>query len=290
MTLLLSPLRAEAETGKIIVINKKKNQLGYYEEGLLTKVFPVATGQKRSYTPEGQFKVISKIVNPPYYKLNIPGGSPYNPLGPRWLGISAPGGTYGIHGNNNPNSIGTYASAGCIRLRNEDIKWLYDHTSLGTPVTIVWNDLDLTTELIDSNPIALYLNNERIIFSMEGNIFSRQDKPYISLRLLGQILGYSISWNQRLNYIEIKLDDVITRLTPNSTIISINDQINELAEAPLIVQGKSYLSQPTIETVFNVKLDWNATNRTLNITSINQTEDFKTTKQGIALEDVSDEF
>jgi lipoprotein-anchoring transpeptidase ErfK/SrfK len=65
-------------------------------------------------------------------KIDSPGG----PFGARWLGLSVPGGLYGIHGTNMPNSIGTYASHGCVRMFNEDVINLYNQVSIGTPVRI----------------------------------------------------------------------------------------------------------------------------------------------------------
>lgn len=130
---------ASAATRQLIIINKANNQLAYYENDKLVKVFPVATGKKASYTPEGKFKIVTKIVNRPYYKGNIRGGDPKNPLGKRWLGINArntPGNTYAIHGNNDSNSIGKYISAGCIRMYNEDVQWLYDEVRMNTVVLI----------------------------------------------------------------------------------------------------------------------------------------------------------
>ncbi|MGE7184394.1 L,D-transpeptidase family protein [Peribacillus sp. NPDC006672] len=128
-----------AAARQLIIINKANNQLAYYENDKLVKVFIVATGKKASYTPEGKFKVVTKIVNRPYYKGNIKGGDPKNPLGKRWLGINArntPGNTYAIHGNNDSKTIGKYISAGCIRMYNDDVQWLYDKVGMNTVVLI----------------------------------------------------------------------------------------------------------------------------------------------------------
>lgn len=120
-----------------IEIYKSTNKLYLYQDGNLAKIFPVATGKTSDLTPEGSFTVATKIKNPPYYKSNIPGGSPNNPLGYYWLGISHAGGyTYGIHGTNNPSSIGTHASAGCVRMYNADIEYLYGIIPIGTSVKI----------------------------------------------------------------------------------------------------------------------------------------------------------
>ncbi|TYR79311.1 L,D-transpeptidase family protein [Priestia megaterium] len=126
-------------TTHLIVINKANNQLAYYKSSRLVKTFKVATGRTHSLTPEGKFKIVNKIVNRPYYKENIPGGDPRNPLGNRWLGINARGTngtTYAIHGNNNPSSIGKYISSGCIRMYDHDVEWLFGQVPVGTSVVI----------------------------------------------------------------------------------------------------------------------------------------------------------
>ncbi|MGE7906502.1 L,D-transpeptidase family protein [Peribacillus sp. NPDC094092] len=139
---------SDAAARQLIIINKANNQLAYYENDNLVRVFSVATGKKASYTPEGKFKVVTKIVNRPYYKGNIRGGDPKNPLGKRWLGINArntPGNTYAIHGNNDPSTIGKYISAGCIRMYNNDVQWLYDRVKMNTVVLIASSNKSFAT-------------------------------------------------------------------------------------------------------------------------------------------------
>lgn len=143
MMLLVSMVFFEAPAlaagGEMIIINKSNNQLAYYKDNKLIKTFKVGTGRKASYTPEGKFKIVNKIKNRPYYSGKIPGGDPRNPLGNRWLGINARGTwgtTYAIHGNNNPKSIGGYVSAGCIRMYDQEVEWLYDKVKVNTPVVI----------------------------------------------------------------------------------------------------------------------------------------------------------
>ncbi|MDI4648575.1 L,D-transpeptidase [Cohnella hashimotonis] len=125
-----------------IVIDKSLNKLAYFKEGKLVKTFPVATGAKPSYTPEGLFVIQEKIKNRPYYKEKIKGGDPKNPLGDRWLGLKVTlkngnvSYAYGIHGTNNEKSIGKYVSSGCIRMHNKDVRWLYEEVPSKTPVLI----------------------------------------------------------------------------------------------------------------------------------------------------------
>ena len=122
-----------------IVITKKTNKLVVYQDKKVIKTFSVATGKNSSLTPEGTFKIVNKIDEPWYSPKGIPGGDPKNPFGSHWLGLDVSGtkGTkYGIHGTNDPSSIGGYVSLGCIRLKNTDVKWLYNNIPLQTTVTI----------------------------------------------------------------------------------------------------------------------------------------------------------
>lgn len=64
----------------------------------------------------------------------IPGGSPRNPMGARALTLDR--GEYAIHGTNDPRSIGTFASYGCIRMHNRDIADLFERVGVGTPVVV----------------------------------------------------------------------------------------------------------------------------------------------------------
>lgn len=131
---------AAAAPAKLSVdIDITRNKLYVKSGGTVKKTFPIASGKKPGLTPTGSFEIMTKIENPWYSATGIPGGDPKNPLGSRWLGLSVPntqGTKYGIHGTNAPSSIGTNASAGCIRMLNEDVEWLYNAVPTGTKVTI----------------------------------------------------------------------------------------------------------------------------------------------------------
>lgn len=104
-------------------INISAKTLSVYRNGVIIKEYPIATGKPDTPTPTGTFTVINKQLDP---------GGPY---GTRWLGLSKKG--YGIHGTNAPDSIGTNASNGCIRMFNSDIEELFDITNTGTVVRIL---------------------------------------------------------------------------------------------------------------------------------------------------------
>lgn len=96
--------------------------LSVYRNGILIKEYPIAVGKAETPTPKGVFTIINKQLDP---------GGPY---GTRWMGLSKKG--YGIHGTNAPDSIGTMASNGCIRMFNSDVEELFDATNTGTTVRI----------------------------------------------------------------------------------------------------------------------------------------------------------
>lgn len=126
---------------KRIEIDKSENRLRLYENGRLLKTYPVATGRDPKQTPEGEFTIVMKIVNPswtnPRTGETIPGGTPRNPLGTRWLGLSIGGGReYGIHGTNQPESIGGHVSLGCVRMHNSDVEELFRLVPIGSQVVI----------------------------------------------------------------------------------------------------------------------------------------------------------
>jgi lipoprotein-anchoring transpeptidase ErfK/SrfK len=64
----------------------------------------------------------------------IPGGAPDNPMGAAALTLS--GGKYAIHGTNRPESIGTFASYGCIRMLNDDVSDLFERVPVGAQVIV----------------------------------------------------------------------------------------------------------------------------------------------------------
>lgn len=110
--------------GSHISINLSARRLSYLEGERLVKMYPVGVGKPSTPTPTGNYNIIEKIINP--------GGA----LGSRWMGLSIPTGNYGIHGTNNPQSIGGYVSHGCIRMFNQDVEELFPRVSIGTPVKI----------------------------------------------------------------------------------------------------------------------------------------------------------
>jgi lipoprotein-anchoring transpeptidase ErfK/SrfK len=143
-TRTVSPAVASQSFADVIVINREINKLYLFEGTKLFRTFSVATGQSIYPTPRGRWQIVVKWKNPWWYPpvqdawarglKPVPPG-PSNPLGTRWMGLNAPG--VGIHGTDEPASIGYSASHGCIRMQVPDAEWLFDHVDVGTTVYIV---------------------------------------------------------------------------------------------------------------------------------------------------------
>jgi len=91
-------------------------------EDNIFSTYPVAIGKPSTPTPTGDFKIINKIKNP--------GGA----LGSRWMQFTWR--QHGIHGTNQPQSIGQAVSLGCVRMYNHDVEAVYDRVKINTPIKI----------------------------------------------------------------------------------------------------------------------------------------------------------
>ncbi|MDA1164757.1 MAG: L,D-transpeptidase family protein [Planctomycetota bacterium] len=110
-------------------------ELTIHCHGFFVKRYPIGIGREDS-TPVGKFAVLDRITSPQYTDPNgrvIEGGQPTNPLGTHWIDL---GDSYGIHGTIDPDSIGKAESAGCVRMRNEDVVEVYDFLVKGSEVVI----------------------------------------------------------------------------------------------------------------------------------------------------------
>ncbi|UWG97753.1 L,D-transpeptidase [Dehalobacter sp. DCM] len=105
-----------------IILSLDKRQLYVFGDNQMIRTYPVGIGKDATPTPIGSYRIIDKVPNP--------GGV----FGVMWLGLSIP--KYGIHGTNNPQSIGKQVSKGCIRMHNKDVLDLARMIPIGTSVTI----------------------------------------------------------------------------------------------------------------------------------------------------------
>lgn len=105
-----------------IEISIADRRLVLKDKGVVIKTYPIAVGRMLYETPVGDFIIVNRQPNP--------GG----PFGALWLSLSKI--SYGIHGTNDPGSIGNAVSRGCVRMHNQDVLELASIVPNGTRVLI----------------------------------------------------------------------------------------------------------------------------------------------------------
>ncbi|HHD7240077.1 TPA: L,D-transpeptidase [Enterobacter cloacae] len=145
---------------KGIVVNVAEMRLYYYPPGSNTvEVFPIGIGQAGRETPRNWVTAVERKQEGPTWSptpntrreyakegKTLPAFVPAGPDNPMGLYALYIGRLYAIHGTNSNFGIGLRVSQGCIRLRNNDIKYLFDNVSPGTRVQLIDQPVKVTTE------------------------------------------------------------------------------------------------------------------------------------------------
>ena len=137
---------------RVIVVSLEDRKLALVEDGAVKKVYTVAVGKPSTPSPVGTFTIQRRVMNPTYShngKVVAPG--PNNPVGTRWMGLSVQG--YGIHGTNEPHSIGKAASHGCIRMAKADLEELYTMVQVGDTVELAGERNEETAKAFGDGPM-----------------------------------------------------------------------------------------------------------------------------------------
>ncbi len=112
-------------TGYHIYVDLDLTKMYLYKDGEVIRTYEVSGGKASTPSPEGIWKIVNKDT----------WGEGF---GGAWLGFNVPWGMYGIHGTKEPWFVGrTNASKGCIRMKNADVKELFNLVPYNTLVTIV---------------------------------------------------------------------------------------------------------------------------------------------------------
>jgi hypothetical protein len=118
-----------------VLVSIPDRKLALLRNGKAVRIYQVAVGKSSTPSPVGEFKIVNRVKNPTYYhKGQVIAAGKSNPVGSRWMGLSAKG--YGIHGTNQPESIGKTASTGCIRMSKRDLEELFAVLDVGDTVQI----------------------------------------------------------------------------------------------------------------------------------------------------------
>lgn len=272
--------------GDMLIINKSSNILYYLKDGLIEEVYPVATGKTENLTPNGKFKVVVKYKNPGWggagVSAPIAGGAANNPLGKRWIGISYGGGSkYGVHGNSNPKSIGTYASLGCVRMFNEDVEKLYEKVNINTPVWIgpkealigygvkfEYGDGKVQVEKEDDikqEEINIVLNGNKL--KLQDPIINKGGTIYYPFREILELVGAKVTWDNESKTAKGILGENYVEFQLNNNEYKKNDKYRFLPEGQKIFtkKGKTYAPIKNLMEGLGYNVDWEEASSSLNI-------------------------
>lgn len=189
---------------KGIVINLAAMRLFQYKRNgkrLVVSTYPVGIGAPDRPTPMGPTYVRRKVIRPVWHvpvsiseryrqkgdplPPKVPPG-PLNPLGEYALYLNKS--SYLIHGTNKPASIGLKATNGCIRLYPEDVRKVYENTSVNTPVNIVNQPY-----LIGRRGGLVYME---VHTPLEDTDPAELDKMYAKLRSIEKRSARALDWEK----------------------------------------------------------------------------------------------
>jgi len=181
-----------------ILINLPQRMLFRFSQGTLLAAYPVGLGKPTWPTPQGEFRIVSRVKNKPWLVPKsiqeemrregknvveeVPPG-PDNPLGEHWLGLDLWG--YGIHGTIAPASIYQFRSHGCIRLHPDDVAELFDQVRVGTSGRLIYQPVLLAV-----------IEDGRILLEVHRDIYNQGIDPALTVRNMAEAngLSHAIDW------------------------------------------------------------------------------------------------
>jgi len=258
---MLSSFAATAQAEKKIYINSASRLMMLYEDNTRLAMYHLGLGKVSTPTPTGYYKITEKVINPSWIdpsdpEYEIPSGSD-NPLGYRWMQIW---GNYGIHGTNNPSSIGGYVSNGCIRMNERDVEELFDAVEVGTPVEITYNRVVVEKTPEDEVAYYIYPDGYGIQDVNVGDV-TKWLEPFGVLPFESE---YDISQ-------KIEAADGEPTFIGKPYNIEINGELTKPTDAnntrfyakAVLRDGISYLPVVPIAKILRMKLEWNKTEASL---------------------------
>ncbi len=169
-----------------IVINVAEMRLYYFPKGGNTvEVLPIGIGQAGRETPRNWVTSVQRKQQGPTWSptpntrreyakqgITLPAMVPAGPDNPMGLYAIYIGKLYAIHGTNANFGIGLRVSQGCIRLRANDIKYLFDNVPVGTRVQIIDQPVKATVEPDGSRWVEVHepLSRNRAEFESDNKV------------------------------------------------------------------------------------------------------------------------
>jgi L,D-transpeptidase ErfK/SrfK len=183
-----------------VVVNLPEHRLYYFPkpkkgEKPVVITYPVSIGKMDWSTPLGETHVISKQKNPSWYppesvrKEHLANGDPLpkvvpagpdNPLGDFAMRLAVGGGSYMLHGTNNPMAVGMAITHGCIRMYPEDVAALFPLVPVGTKVWLI------------NDPVKVAYVDGELLLEAHPPVDSEGQTTEPNLELLSQLLDKAL--------------------------------------------------------------------------------------------------
>lgn len=239
-----------------LVINLPELMNYCWQDGKPVAWYPVSVGRvaERWHTPVGQLHVKNRKKNPAWHRPEWAGGGVQpagvsNPLGDRWIGLNRTG--YGLHGTNDPSSIGRMVSHGCIRHFPQHIRQLFNAVRVGMPVVLTYETVTVGQE------------NGVVYLAIFPDIYARGTNApeAVRTRLATYGLADVLSADELGQWLA-QADGVARPILGSAKGISINGVHFDAPIGLTVKQGVSYLPLPTLAEALQAEISWDQTTQT----------------------------
>lgn len=238
-----------------IVINLPELMDFRLANGIPVAWYPISVGRvaDRWHTPEGTWTIINREKNHAWHRPSWAGGGvmpagPNNPLGDRWIGLSAPG--CGLHGTNKPTSIGRTVSHGCIRHFPAHIHELFENVWVGMPVVITYQ-----TITIGRQGGTIYLSVFPDVYSRGTNMPAQVNARLASFGVDGILAPVELE--RRLK----EADGVSRPIFGSDVPVTVNGQPLKCLIGPTIRNGQYFLPLRTVVEQLGGIMTWDSSTK-----------------------------
>ncbi len=232
-----------------LVVNLPERGVYLFRNGSFEKFYPIAIGQTGKFeTPVGSYTIESRTKDPAWFppewsglKDEVVPAGPDNPLGDRWIGITAPG--IGFHSTTAPMSIGQAVSHGCMRMYPNSVHELFEKVQIGWPVRI---DYEVSKIGCDYDEDRYYLVTYPDVYKKKA--------PVTAVNKTLQDVGLSVAPDD-LKYFA-KTDGICKELYVSGVSVSVGAQrLREWPIEPSMIDG-SVWGSPKIAAAVGLNVEW----------------------------------
>ncbi|MGM9991612.1 MAG: L,D-transpeptidase family protein [Candidatus Bruticola sp.] len=241
-----------------LVVNLPERGVFLFRNGSFEKFYPIAIGQSGKFeTPCGNYVIESRTKDPAWFppewaglKDEVVPAGPDNPLGDRWIGISAPG--IGFHSTTSPMSIGQSVSHGCMRMYPNSVHELFEKVQVGWPVRIDY----------EISKIGCDYDEDRYYLAVFPDVYNRQ-APNSSVKNTLRQAGLEASESD-LGYFA-KTDGVCKELYVSSVSVSVGtERLKDWPVEPSMIDGTIWGS-PKIAAAVGLNVEWDNYNQVVKV-------------------------